>query len=530
MKTATLRILSVGVLSLAATCMQAQTYTSTDTPLGLPIGAPGVTLGTTSSTITVGDSLTIGDLNLNLDYNHSFQGDLNATIMSPNGTLVQLFESNLAHDLSAVDGGYLFDDEATDVFPGTIPAFPFGDPIPTGAYIPQNLLSAFDGEDTAGVWTLTINDIAGGDFGTLNFWQLLVVIAMSDATGSDILASMPIAEVQANSQFLGLLATQLRGDNTPRFNPPGRPPMRVGSGRSLIRIGANETGTSNVETSFGDPNRVVRGQGPSTQRSLWIAGYGASGAVDGGFDYNFGGTTFGVQQVVSPQTVVGIAGNVYVANGDGAASEADLNAIGFALYGNRRFAESAYVTAIAGYNHGSYTSVRQTATGSALGDIDSNSFLALVEVGENHCVSGWTMRPHLGLQYQLLDLDGYQESGAAPSNLRVDAEQIDSVRGIAGVDVSRSYRRRSGNMLTPRVRAAYLQEFADGDRVINGAFAGGGAAFPISGASLGNEFGDLGAGLNLTTLSGITLFADYDLQFTDAHHQHTGRGGVAVNW
>ncbi|MCA9026444.1 MAG: autotransporter domain-containing protein [Planctomycetaceae bacterium] len=524
---------TVVVLLLSLSSGQAQTYTSTDTPLGIPIGSPGVTLGSTTSMITVGDYLMIGDLDVNLDYNHSYQGDLQAILTSPNGTMVELFASNLAHDLTAIDGGYLFDDEAAIEFPEPIPAYPFGDPIATGSYKPQNALAAFDGEDTAGIWTLVINDTAGGDSGMLNFWQLIVMEAR-DGSGSGTFASMPIAELQANSQFLSLLARRLRSDEGPRYLRPNRNLVPVdtgvGSRRSFIRLGATETTADSVGSIFEQSGLVVRAQGPSMQRNLWIAGYGVNGHVDGGFDYDFAGTAFGIQQIMGPQTLVGIAGNIYVAGGDGAGTDSRVKAAGLALYANTRFAERAYATGILGYHFGSYTTDRQTATGTALGDRDSNALLLYTEVGQNLYLLGWTMRPHLALQYQHINLDGFRETGAAPSNLSIEAEQLDSARGIAGVDLARSFERRNGNTLTPRMRVAYIQEFIDGDRVINGSFATGGAVFPITGASLGNEFGEVGAGLNYATLNGIDLFADYDLQFTTQHNQHTGRGGIAINW
>jgi len=42
----------------------------------------------------------------------------------------------------------------------------------SGTFIPGNPLSAFDGEDASGDWTLTIADQAGGDTGTLFNWSL----------------------------------------------------------------------------------------------------------------------------------------------------------------------------------------------------------------------------------------------------------------------------------------------------------------------------------------------------------------------
>jgi hypothetical protein len=39
-------------------------------------------------------------------------------------------------------------------------------------YVPNNPLSAFNGANSAGPWTITVSDNAGGDVGTLNQWSL----------------------------------------------------------------------------------------------------------------------------------------------------------------------------------------------------------------------------------------------------------------------------------------------------------------------------------------------------------------------
>ena len=41
--------------------------------------------------------------------------------------------------------------------------------------IPDNALSAFDGENTLGNWTLTVDDVFAGDGGTLNSWGLNII-------------------------------------------------------------------------------------------------------------------------------------------------------------------------------------------------------------------------------------------------------------------------------------------------------------------------------------------------------------------
>ncbi len=117
----------------------------------------------TSSLTAVGLAGRILDLDVNLDITHTFDGDLDAALISPSGKRVQLF--------SRVGGsgdnflGTTFDDEAATSVNAA--AAPF-----TGRFRPAQPLSAFDGDDPNGVWQLQVTDHAGGDVGTLNSWSL----------------------------------------------------------------------------------------------------------------------------------------------------------------------------------------------------------------------------------------------------------------------------------------------------------------------------------------------------------------------
>jgi subtilisin-like proprotein convertase family protein len=135
----------------------------------LPLMDPGSV--SDDMTITGGEDL--ADLNVTLDIDHSWVGDLIVTLEHiDTGTSVVMidrpgipasaqgcFNDDIRADL---------DDEATD---------PVEDECDTpvaieGTFIPNNPLSAFDGEDVDGTWRLTIEDEFGGDGGTLNMWCL----------------------------------------------------------------------------------------------------------------------------------------------------------------------------------------------------------------------------------------------------------------------------------------------------------------------------------------------------------------------
>ena len=148
-------------------------YPSADVPKPVP---PVGTSGTTTSTLNVAPSGIITDIDVNIDITHTFVGDLEISLTSPAGTTVLMSDNN---DGSGDDySGTTFDDEA---------AFPigFGTPPFTGSFIPDNPLSAFDGEDVQGIWTLTVDDVLTGDVGTLNSWSI-DVLTDTDTDGDGV--------------------------------------------------------------------------------------------------------------------------------------------------------------------------------------------------------------------------------------------------------------------------------------------------------------------------------------------------------
>ena len=62
-----------------------------------------------------------------------------------------------------------------DVAPGSAPC----PPTDGGTYQPKNPLSAFNGEDSGGTWTLNVYDHGGGDIGQLDSWSLEICIEVA---------------------------------------------------------------------------------------------------------------------------------------------------------------------------------------------------------------------------------------------------------------------------------------------------------------------------------------------------------------
>jgi subtilisin-like proprotein convertase family protein len=114
-------------------------------------------------TIPANAGVTIADLNVvGLKVTHSYINDLTISLRSPAGTTVVLFDQICG---SEKDIDLNLDDEAA--------TFTFPCPPTNNVTVqPQNPLSAFDGQSSAGTWTLTVRDNSNEDGGALTGWGL----------------------------------------------------------------------------------------------------------------------------------------------------------------------------------------------------------------------------------------------------------------------------------------------------------------------------------------------------------------------
>ncbi|MCB9841015.1 MAG: S8 family serine peptidase [Phycisphaeraceae bacterium] len=133
-------------------------------PSPIRIPAEGTIGQAVPSIINVADARSIRDVNVRLDIQHEFVGDLEVILFGPTGTAVTLVNQRGGSNSQGLRN-VLFDDEAVNRI-ATAPT-PF-----TGSYRPESSLSAFDGQDAAGNWTLVINDRLGIHTGQLISWSL----------------------------------------------------------------------------------------------------------------------------------------------------------------------------------------------------------------------------------------------------------------------------------------------------------------------------------------------------------------------
>ncbi|UOK42989.1 MULTISPECIES: reprolysin-like metallopeptidase [Flavobacterium] len=162
------------------------TVNSTNIPVTIPDNT------TATSTITIANGGIISDVNITLNVSHSWIGDTDATLTSPAGTIVKLFDRPCDSAASGNENANAtFDDS------GAIPVCPGL----TGTVIPTSPLSAFNGQTSTGIWTLKVTDRATNDSGTLNSWNLNICTVQTAGVTDNTIKNFTLYPNPNNGNF-----------------------------------------------------------------------------------------------------------------------------------------------------------------------------------------------------------------------------------------------------------------------------------------------------------------------------------------
>ncbi len=166
--------------------VNAQTFNG-EGGLLVPPGAPGQTVGITTSIATVsgmgiiGDGCTMID-HITIDFEHTFTGDVAIFLIAPSGEVLEFSSGNGGGGnnfqvTTFTDNTSLFITQGAPPYNGTFRpegrqlnlAPPFFNTNPLGTY---TFATQFSGVDADGDWVLYINDYVAIDVGILNSWSI----------------------------------------------------------------------------------------------------------------------------------------------------------------------------------------------------------------------------------------------------------------------------------------------------------------------------------------------------------------------
>ena len=217
--------------------------------------------GTAYSSILVTSGGVITDINVRVNITHTWDSDLNISLIAPDGTEVLLAGG------VGLDGdnftNTVFDDSATVAIGSGAPPF-------TGTFIPAQPLAAMNYKTLTGLWQLKVEDTFPDDTGVILDWSMQIsreLGAVSDANGY-ALVDMPAGTSNAVLQLQGAYQYTVPSNGTHTITTDGSPiydrlygarlpnvaPTRLSLSRSSV---AENSAVSTLvgKLSSTDPNR-----------------------------------------------------------------------------------------------------------------------------------------------------------------------------------------------------------------------------------------------------------------------------------
>jgi uncharacterized protein with beta-barrel porin domain len=356
----------------------------------------------------------------------------------------------------------------------------------------------------------------------------------------------------AMTQFMGLMTDPFiggRGDG-------------VGSSTGAVSFADEDAGASvhaaNGERRSGSERdaRALMTSGMTTKAvphaptfeqrwSVWGAGFGGSQTTDGNATLGsntatsrIGGVAVGADYRFSPYTLAGFAlagggTNFSLVNGLGS-GHSDLFQAGAFV---RHSAGAAYISGALAYGWQDITTDR-TVTIAGIDRLtarfNANAFSGRVEGGYRFVVPwmGTGLTPYAAGQFTTFDLPDYAESVVSGSNtfaVNYASKSVTASRSELGIRTDKSWVMRDA-ILTLRGRAAWAHDF-NPDRSIAATFQTlPGASFVVNGAANARDAALTTASAEMKFVSGISLAASFEGEFSGVTRSYAGKGVARYAW
>jgi filamentous hemagglutinin family protein len=229
----------------------------------------------TTSPDTVEMPVTVSQLNVSLNIDHTQDQNLDVSLFGPDGTQVDLF-NGVGGTGQNFHGTVLADDAAISIADGMAPF--------TGRFRPLNPLAAFDGKAFNGLWVLILSDPNLSDLGTLNSWSL----TSGAVTVSSTDVPKPLPNPDGSTNNVSFLMVNLPPAAIVPITPGKGGDVRVNAGAVSLTSGALISAQS-INTGGGGPGgdvsitaknlKIVGAPGADTGISAKSFGAGSSGSV-----------------------------------------------------------------------------------------------------------------------------------------------------------------------------------------------------------------------------------------------------------
>lgn len=305
-------------------------------------------------------------------------------------------------------------------------------------------------------------------------------------------------------------------------------------GAGAATLGVTQATGNQISTRLASLRGSGVAAGDAGLRShVWLQGFGTHTAQDSksgasGYSSNGGGVSLGLDSddVIDGSTL-GVAFSYSQNNVDSKAvsnGTTDINTYLATLYGSTVYETGMFLNTQLGMGWNNYDTERTVSgLGRATGSTDGYQGSVKMELGRDHALGNFTVTPLAGAQYTYLKMDSYTESGVGGASLYVKPEALNAIDLTAGGQLAYTATMENGSSLKPVLRAKYLYSAGDTGLATTSHFTGGGANFKTAGVKADRSGVNVGAGLTLSTISGMDITLDYDADLRSSLTAQTGQ-------
>ncbi|GLR85446.1 autotransporter domain-containing protein [Bradyrhizobium iriomotense] len=349
--------------------------------------------------------------------------------------------------------------------------------------------------------------------------------------------------INADGQFLNLMLDPTLSGRASGFARPGSA-SQFADGDDMAAYASMRPATAREREAYAMATKApLLASLPASRWNVWAAGYGGSESVGGNatvgsqdLTSRIWGAAAGADYRVTADTLLGfaLAGgglNYSLANAMGSGS-ADLFQAG--VYGRHNFGP-AYVAAALAYGWHDVTTNRTVA----LAGIDqlqarfkADTFSARFEGGYRFATPWIGITPYAAAQVTNFNLPNYTETsltGGGLFALNYAAQTTTDTRSELGLRTDKSFAMQDG-VLTLRGRAAWAHDY-NPSRAVTALFTAlPGAAFAVNGAKPDADSALVSGSAEMKWLSGFSVAATFDGEFSGNVTTYTGKGVVKYSW
>ena len=301
--------------------------------------------------------------------------------------------------------------------------------------------------------------------------------------------------------------------------------------RSVLRSSPASNGSAPTGPAAPNAGNMRNGDWLSYVSVFGNIGSQDSGNGYAGFDYDTYGLVMGMERLMGPQLILGLAGSYASTDIDGAdnsgGGESDLYSA--AVYVNW-FTDTWYVDGGLTYGQADNDVDRIDFKGDKYrGNNDSDLFGTWVEVGYTTAHGDFGLEPYARFSYVYGEHDGYTDEGADDLVMTTDDYETDNFKTELGARMNLEWTYEDNSSFLVEVKAAWQHEWADRGVSVNSSYLGD-DNLQLDSADADRDALVLGVRVEWSCSEGLSLGVEYEPTISGNWYNHAFSGTIQYNW